>query len=262
MSSTVSVVLAMAPAPSARITVSTIPGTVAYVQIWRGDGSTETRVMGDSDQVPAGALFIVDYRVPLGRSVTYRVVTYTAAGVVVDTATSSAVLASSTDPNLAWVMDPEDPTTALLLPLMAGTDAEISHQSSGVVVHPLVGLPRLLGGPRTTHARPFILSTGTLAETTQFANMIKVGGQLLVRPDPSVFRHDTGLIYVGMDTIIENPRHPNEGPARWSFTGTEVEDDGWPVVVAARSWLDLEATFADWPAVEAAYATWLAVEQG
>lgn len=260
MTASMTTTLAATPGPSARITITGIVGA-ASVQIFRGDGSTETRVAGDDLQIPAGAVFITDYRLPPGRTVSYRAVLYSSLGVVVETVTSTPLAVPAISPGMAWVMDPEDPTNAMLLPLMDGTDSEIGHASSGITVRPLVGAPIWLAGQRSALTRIFALQTTTPAEASQFAKMIAPGGSLLVRPD-AAFRHDTGLVYMGTDAIREVPYHPFEGPADWTFSGTEVADDGWPSVVVERTWLDVEAVYADWFAVEAAYATWLAVEQG
>jgi len=260
MSSTMTATAAFTPGPSARITITGIVGA-ASVQIWRGDGTQETRVAGDDLQIPAGAVYITDYRLPPGRSVTYRAVLYSSIGAVVETVSTSPLAVPALDQSMAWVMDPEDPTNAMLLPLMDGTDGQVGHKSAGVAVPPLMGLSIWLGGPRNQRPRLFVIKTSSTAETTQFAQMIEPGGQLLIRPSFAI-RHDTGLIYMGADSIPEGPRHPYEGPARWTIDGTEVADDAWPVVVAERTWLDLEAECATWLDVEARYATWLAVEQG
>jgi len=253
--------LAATPGPSARITITGIVGA-ASVQIWRGDGTAEVRVAGDDLQIPTGGVYITDYRLPPGRTVTYRAVLYSSLGVITETINTTALAVPALASSMAWVMDPEDPTNAmLLLLLMDGTDDEVGHKSAGLAVAPLVGLPIWLGGPRKQRARSFVIKTSTLAETTQFGQIIEPGGQLLIRPSTAI-RHDTGLIYMGAPSIPEAPRHPSEGPARWTIDGTEVADDAWPTVVAERTWLDLEAECATWLDVEAMYATWLAVEQG
>lgn len=239
------------------------PGTAAAasVQIFRGDGTGETRVSGDDQQIPAGAVYLTDYRVPPGKTISYRVVLYSAAGVVVFNGASGSLAVPAIDPSYAWVMDPEDPTRAMLLPLMAGTDAQVGHDSAGAAASPLSGLPIWLGGPRSRMTRPFVLKTSTAVETARFADMIQPGGQLLFRPGAAL-QHDTGLVYMGTASITKAPRHPYEGPAIWSFDGVEVADDEWPVVVEERTWLDVENEAATWLALEAMYATWLAVEQG
>ena len=260
MSSTMTATLDATPGPSARITITGIVGA-ASVQIWRGDGTSEVRVAGDDLQIPTGGVYITDYRLPPGRTISYRAVLYSSLGVITETITAAALAVPALASSMAWVMDPEDPTNAMLLSLMDGTDDQVGHKSAGVVVPPLMGLPIWLGGPRSSRPRIFIVKTSTLAETTQFAQVIEPGGQLLIRPSAAI-RHDTGLIYMGAPAIPEGPRHPFEGPARWTIDGTEVADDAWPVVVAERTWLDLEAECATWLDVEAMYATWLAVEAG
>ena len=260
MSSTMTATLAATPGPSARITITGIVGA-ASVQIWRGDGTAEVRVAGDDLQIPTGGVYLSDYRLPPGRTVTYRAVLYSSLGVITETINASAFAVPALASSMAWIMDPEDPTNAMLLPLMDGTDDQVGHKSAGVAVPPLMGLPIWLGGPRSWRPRSFIVKTPTLAETIQFAQVIEPGGQLLIRPSTTM-RHDTGLIYMGAGSITEAPRHPYEGPARWTIDGTEVADDAWPTVVAERTWLDLEAECATWLDVEAMYSTWLAVEQG
>jgi len=260
MTSTMTATPAATPGPSARITITGIVGA-ASVQIWRGDGSSEVRVAGDDLQIPAGAVYITDYRLPPGRTVTYRAVLYSSLGVITETINATALAVPALASSMAWVMDPEDPTNAMLLPLMAGTNDQVGHQSAGVSVSPLMGLPIWLGGPRTRLARAFVISTSTTAEATQFAQMIEPGGQMLIRPS-SALRHDTGLIYMGAGSIPEAAWNPSEAPADWTIDGAEVADDAWPTVVAERTWLDLEAECATWLDVEAMYATWLAVEQG
>jgi hypothetical protein len=239
------------------------PGTApaASVQVYRGDGSSETRVAGDDQQIPAGGIFLTDYRLPVARTVSYRVVLYSAAGTVVATLYSSGVTSPTIDPTLAWVMDPEDPTNAMLLPLMDGTDDAVGHSSAGAAVPPLEGLPIWLGGPRNTRPRRFIVKTATVAEAGQFEQIIEPGGTLLIRPTSRI-RHATGLIYMGTPDLPESPQHPFEGPGRWTIEGTEVADDGWPVVVTEWTWQDVKNTYATWADVKAAFATWLAVKAG
>ena len=260
MSSTMSVALAATPGPSVQITITGIVGA-ASVQIFRGDGVQEVRVVGDDQQIPAGGVFMVDYRIPPGRTLTYRAVLYSSLGVVTESISASSLAVPAIEPGMAWVMDPEDPTNAMLLPLMVGTDIKVGHESSGTIAGPLVGLPIWLGGPRTMLSRPFDIKTTTAAETAQFHRMIETGGSLLIRPGAAL-RHVTGLIYVGARSIDENPKHPSEGPARWPFDSIEVGDDGWPVVVPARTWADVKAAYATWADVKAAYATWLDVKRG
>jgi hypothetical protein len=261
MSSTMTATLAATPGPSARITITGIVGA-ASVQIWRGDGSSEVRVAGDDLQIPAGAVYITDYRLPPGRTITYRAVLYSSLGVITESISATGfAVPPLVDPAMAWVMDPEDPTNAMLLPLMDGTNDQVGHTSAGVAVPPLLGPPIWLGGPRSGLSRVFVISTMTAAEATQFQQIIEPGGQLLIRPGTAL-RHATGLIYMGAGSIPEAAWQPSEAPADWTIDGTEVADDAWPVVVAERTWLDLEAECATWLDVEAMYATWLAVEQG
>lgn len=260
MSSTMTVTLAATPGPSARITITGIVGA-ASVQIFRGDGAQEVRVAGDDLQIPAGAVYITDYRLPPGRTATYRAVLYSSLGVVTESVSAAPLAVPELAQCTAWVMDPEDPTTAMLVTFMDGTNAQVGHQSAGVVANPLQGLPIWLGGPRTRLARSFVIGTTTAAEATQFQQMIEPGGQLLIRPDAGI-RHNTGLIYMGAGSIPEAPWNAYEESADWTIDGTEVADDEWPVVVAERTWLDVEAECATWLEVEAMWATWLAVEIG
>lgn len=260
MSSTMTATLAATPGPSARITITGIVGA-ASVQIFRSDGTQEVRVAGDDQQIPAGGVFMTDYRLPPGKTVTYRAVLYSSLGAITETIYAAALSVPALASSMAWVMDPEDPTNAMLLPMMAGTDDRIDHGSSGVAVQPLTGLPIWLAGPRMTRTRTVVIETTTAAEATQLQQIIEPGGALLIRPDAAT-RHATGLIYMGAPSIPESPRHPYEGPAQWVIEGTEVADDNWPTIVVERTWADVKAAYATWADVKAAYATWLDVKKG
>lgn len=260
MSSTITVALAATPGPSARITITGIVGA-ASVQIFRGDGTQEVRVAGDDQQIPAGGIFMTDYRLPPGRTVTYRAVLYSSLGAITESISAAALSVPALDPTYGWVMDPEDPTNAMLLQLMDSTGDTVGHQSRGVAVQPLKGLPIWLGGPRMNRSRAFIVTTSSVADSTQFQQIIEPGGALLFRPSTTM-RHDTGLIYIGAPSIPEAPRPPYVGPTDWTIEGTEVADDNWPTIVVERTWADVKAAYATWADVKAAYATWLDVKKG
>ena len=253
----------MTPAPTVTLTAASLPATTVSVYVWRLWGSQAARVQGDSLTVIAGLAFALDdFHVPPGQTVSYKIESYSATGALLETYLSGTATPSAiTDQATAWLMDVADPSRAMLVPLVRGTDSEITRDGPGTFMFPVDGsAPAWISGPRTPSARPFVMKTTNAADSTLIEQMLAPNGVLLLRPS-SAIRHQTGLLYLAAATVRESPRRPLDG-ALWSWSGQECAPDDWGVVVPIRTWADVKAQFATWADVKAARATWLDVRAG
>lgn len=254
----------MTPAPTVTLTAASLPATTVSVYVWRLWGSQAARVQGDSLTVIAGLAFAIDdFQVPPGQSVSYKIESYSASGALLETyLTGTVTPAAIADKATAWLMDVADPSRAMLLPLMDGTDAEVTRDGPGSLMFPIDGsAPAWISGPRTPSSRPFVIKTYTAADATLVEQMLAPNGVLLLRTS-STLRHQTGLIYLSAASVREIPQHPYEGPTQWAWNGQEVAPDDWGVVVPIRTWADVKAQFATWTTLKAQRATWLDVRAG
>jgi hypothetical protein len=254
----------LTPGPTVTLVASALPSTTVSVYVWRMWAAQTVRVQGDSLVIVAGQAFALDdFQVPPGQALSYKVESYSATGALLETYLSGTVTpAAIVDPTTAWVMDVADPAHAMLLPLMVGTDADVTRDGPGSLLVPVDGsAPSWISGPRTPSSRPFVIKTSTASDATLMEQMLAPNGVLLLRAS-SIIRHQTGLMYLAAASVKETPRHPLEGVERWSWNGQEVAPDDWGLVVPIRTWADVKAQFALWSDVKAARATWLDVRAG
>lgn len=263
-SPSISVDLRETPAPTARITISDLPSAVvSRIKVWRGIGGSEARVPGDEDQIPAGAVLLDDYRLPLDRNVTYRVELTAASGVPVATLHSPPIRAAAPDDcSMMWVMDPDRPQGAVLVRAMLGTDEKTVWAGESSVQPVSSGMPYLLSDDRDSVERVVVFRTDSWEQADRITEMIRSGGELLFRFGRQLMRHDTGLLYLGSEKIEETPYRPYQGKIRWRVEGLETRGDMWPLVLVERTWSDVKLEAATWAQVLAARKTWLAVKAG
>ena len=160
----------MTPAPTVTLTAASLPATTVSVYVWRLWGSQAARVQGDSLTVIAGLAFAIDdFQVPPGQVVSYKIESYSVTGALLETyLTSSVTPTAISSASTAWLMDVADPSQAMLVSLVDGTDAKITRDGPGSLMFPIDGsAPSWVSGPRTPPSRPFILKTTSTAESTQ-----------------------------------------------------------------------------------------------
>lgn len=258
------------PGPSELLTISGLNASAATLtveRVWLG--VTEFLRDANTTYPSGGGAVIRDYEAPLGRDMTYRVTTYSSAGAVLDSVLSATIsLVDSTygGAEYGWIMDALDPSSALRVPLLAGTMQGSTFESGGTAFLPITsGLPVGLLASRATMRHRFEIYTEG-ADTTAFEAMIRRGGVLSVRPSQlSGIPHPTGVIRL-MAGSVGRPLTTSTGFAQWMIDGIEVAPDAWPEAVPWATWDDWAAaqptvTWADY-AMTNTGAVWLDVMSG
>lgn len=253
------------PAPSVAVSITGLPAGTVSVHVWRSWASQESRVRGDDQLVITGGVaLLTDHRVPPGRLVTYRVESYNAAGTRLDVTIAPSLMVAALPDSMAWLMDCEDPGSAMLLPLMAGTDDRRVLSGPGVYSRPATGGDPdwLSGGNRGGASMPFVLRCSTREEVLDAERLLTPNGTLLVRANPDCIIHATGLVFVAAPSVELRVRHPHTDTALLGFDGTSVREDDWPLTVPTRTWWDVKAENGTWNDVKTRYTNWIAVKAG
>lgn len=253
------------PAPTVRLDVTALPAGSARLVVTRSwDGVTE---LVRQQVIPSGTAALVDDFVPpIGRPVSYTVQALSSAGVALDTQVSGSItVPAPADLWDAWVLDELDPARAIQIVMMAGTNDQVSYESSGSVSVPASGaLASWLGGGRQ-RSRPYDIKVHSMAEGDAFERLISRGGVLTFRCGPAL-RHLTGIVRLGCRSIVEVP-HAYLPTARWRAEGPEVQPAAWPSTVPLVTWAQRRATLTagtTWAQRRAATSpgTWLQRRRG
>lgn len=218
--------------PRVTLDVTSMPAGTARVEVVRIDSNgSQAPVRGASD-VPvqdAAAWTATDWDVPVGRAPVWRATYRNAAGGLLDSDTGSLPDGKipSPDCDLAWISNPYDPTSAMLVTLMAGSDDDTSHDMDVSLSLPgrrthlssaVVGV-RGLGGKRT-----LVVRCWTQDEAQRLEDLLATTTTLLVRSP--VIRHRTGCLYVVIGEAREMSHHNRPATPEattWTLSADEVD---------------------------------------
>lgn len=175
---------------------------------------------------------------------------------------------------MAWISNPYDPLSAMLVPLMADSDQETTHSMdvslslAGRATHlpsAVVGV-RLLGGKRT-----FTVRCWTRDQAQQLETLLTSAVTLLVRSQQ--IRHRTGCLFVVVGDVTEVPHHnrPAQSEATtWTLSCDEVDPGRIGVLVPPWTWAKSRAyvaaqvgkTEATWADRQAVFPLWIDATRG
>lgn len=219
--------------------------TVEVVRIADNGSQAPVRGAGQVSVQDTAAWTVIDWEPPVGRSPVWRASFRNSAGgllgtevgqvgdladVVGDVVTDAVAVAGipAPAPDTAWVSNPYDPSSAMLLHLMAeGTDNDTTHGMDVSLSLPgrrthlpsaVVGV-RGLGGQRTLTVR-----CNTSDEAQQLEDLLASTTTLLVRS--AVIRHRTGCLYVVVGEAREVPHHNRPATPEattWTLQADEVD---------------------------------------
>lgn len=240
------------PGPTVLLVMSglnTTAATLTVERVWAG--TTEFLRDANSTYPSDGAAVVRDYEPPLGREATYRVITYTSAGAVLDSVLSGAITAPDpTDPSVAWIMDDLDPLHAMPIVLLKGSEPASFGSSVGLSYPLLALLPTANTSARNQRSQPLNLDIRSRAEAEAFEAMIDFGGVLSIRPSSVSLPHRTGVVRVAAANIERASYQTWDGDARYTADGVEVAPCAWPLSIPWAEWDDMSE---DLPGV-----TWVA----
>lgn len=255
--------------PSTDLFISSLPTGTVKVRVWRQWNNQQKRVRGDEQAaVISLASRLEDYDLPVGFAVTYTAQCFDSTGAeLAPISASSPITVNMADPTTAWVSDPLAPGLALLLSMESGDDSR--DFDSDTVYAQIIGDrdPVAISGIRSSAAEWEFTFIGFTYETsTAFEALVAAGGVLLIRTDPTVVRHDTGLIYISAPKVKELRRRDMIAPYRyrsdWVVAGRQTKPPSVSVVMPLREYADMEAENATYQAVIDDFTDYLALLRG
>lgn len=255
--------------PSADLFLSELPSGTTKVRVWRSWADQEQRVRGDEQAyVISLETRLEDFDIPVGRAVTYRAECFAADGSeLAPLGASDPFTVNIADPTTAWVSDPLAPGLARLLTMESGDDSRTFDADT--VYAQVIGQrdPVAISGVRSSASDwEFTFIGFTYEESTAFEALISAGGVVLIRTDPTVVRHATGLIYLSSPQVKELRRRDMIRPHRyrsdWVVAGRQTRPPSLSVVMPLREYTDMETENADYQGVLDDFTDYLALLRG
>lgn len=171
MAVTVTPYLDESPCPRVEVYVTAGPTGSVAVTVWRLAGGREYKMRGAVKAPYSGAFTRIDFEVPLGIPVTYRVEYLNAAGKSLGFVSAAPVTLAVTD---TWIHNPLDPQGATRVDLMDTAGQTISRPVPGEISRPIgrrVGV--LLTRPRQGVTGLVLdVATETFAEADRMQAML------------------------------------------------------------------------------------------
>lgn len=219
--------------PRVVLDVTSMPAGTATVDVVRiADNGSQAPVRG-AGQVSVqdtAAWTVIDWEPPVGRSPVWRASFRNSAGGLL--ATESGALANvagtpAPDCDLAWISNPYDPASAMLVTLMAGSDDDTTHGMDVSLSLPwrrthlpsaVVGV-RGLGGKRT-----LVVRCWTPGEAQKLEDLLASTTTLLVRSGQ--IRHRTGCLYAVIGDAVEHREWDfidGQQETTWTLSADEVD---------------------------------------
>lgn len=218
---------------------------------------------------------IVDYEVPLGVPVAYEVDALAADDGVLATATSVQLVMPEPPDGSAWISDPLDELSPMLVRCLVGTDEVRNYPASGEVVTSMSGArsgsmgtrPGLSVWPMTLRAEG--------AEDTRRLRSLLVGDEtdegrggpagVLVRL--AGWHQLPPLLYgLGLSPSEEFSPHRDHTWSRWQVELSVTDGPALATVIRRWTWADLTAFCVaeglTWATVKTVFPTWNAMTLG
>lgn len=249
--------------PTLDLAVTGLPADTVEVRITRTWQGVSTP-LPDARRRPVigGEWRYIDPALPVstsGGTVAYTVEAVDSTGSVTDVA-QTVVAAARVEHSQAWISDPLDATSPLLVDAQAGDGAQ-GWDSAGDLLTPMGGLA-ISGGHRRARRRTWLLQTASPADEQALWGMIERGGDLLLRADPACLDHPTGVAYIAAtDATLEHVL-PHDPDRWWALSCVEVAPPALTAVVAARTYGDDLAEHPTYGESRAMFATYLTRSRG
>ncbi|UVK62556.1 minor tail protein [Arthrobacter phage TaylorSipht] len=257
----------LAEGPWAGVTVSGLSaGGTDVLTIWRTSDGERVPVRGGRNLEAVDSAYVIDYEVPLGRSVTYELEVLSgpdAGGMVF---APDIVVAAE----CGYIHDPLDPLTVVPVYRTAAPDGravlgvrawESLTRASDVEVHRVIGASRpvAIGGQRQAPADfPLDLLTDAETHNTALRDMLDRAAVIVVRALPGwLGAAFPAVAYVATPEVVEVPLTAGRGgPGRfltqWTLQGSVVRSSTARVLVALFTYQDVEEMFATYDQKQAA----------
>ena len=246
-----------------------LPTTAAQITVTRTvDGEVwPVRGAGDS-YVPGSPTWSgTDREVPVGRTVTYRIVAARATGATVATQTVT-VTVPDINPGMAWLSDPLDETVALPVHLQVGTDEDRTGSRDVRLAQPIGAAWPVGTIGRMSRLTDWQLVVVAHDETLSAALRDLQQQALIVCVRTSAQLHLPPLLYVAITAHSEQVWHEQLGQptprwrARHQWTCAATRGTELSPSVYAWTWGDVKALGITWAQAAARWPQWRDVKRG
>lgn len=257
------------PCPRVEVLISPMPVDADTVTVWRSyDGGNRAVVRGANSASVSGDFLVVDYWAPFGVEVTYYCQSADVDGV--PSTTSDASTAVTLDVADVWLSDPLDPGSSLMVPMTGQPGLRLSDEAFTTVNFPLTvttaevigqSVPLGFAGTRQAATSTVLdLLSPSKTESDALKALLDQAYPVCVRVPLSVADIDP-LVYASIDTLTR-ARLGYSGVTRWTMGVTSVREPGVSVVIAVRTYADLDSEAATYADLATRYATYLDAQRG
>ena len=260
--------------PRVILTVTGIPAGTARLQVSRRVGGRLLRAVR-SDRVVTGTTeTTVDWEAPLGVPVYYDVIPVDAGGTALaPTAVSSPVTLPDPPESHAWISDPLDQTTPMLVRCLVGTDEARVYPASGSVVTTMdAGRYASMGSRPGLEVWPVTLWAEGDAEVAQLRRLLvgdyaTPGGPAGILVRVAGWHQLPPMLYgISMSPSEQVSPKRDDMWSRWSMDLSVTDGPRLATVIARWAWADLTAFCVaeglTWGTVKGRFATWTEMSMG
>ena len=231
--------------PSVALDVSGLPAGTASLSVLRlveASALSAVSVRGARGSVVGTTATLTDWDAPTGVPVVYRLTALGADGAILDT-TDKVLPAIADDPlSRAWLSDPLDPTSAVRVTLLLGTDETRSYPADLSVTYPHGdGLGRAQVGQRRQPIYRLVMSAEG-ADAAAVSRLLTSALSLLWRP-PSGLRLPPAVYGVTADVSesVWGQRWVADADTHWEIALTATRGPGRDVIRAGWTYGDVIA---------------------
>lgn len=247
----------MAPVPRATILIeaSGISPSASSVDVLQISDGIE-RVVRDASKISAvGGVFVTDYEIPVGVSVTYQAREFDSVGVPIGLTASVAVLLDG-DGSLVVLQDMLAPATAVRVHANGSFASQLPRSRPSRIYETGRTTIALTGQLSLVRGAPLSVMTETDEEARALLALLE-RTPLLIRSRAGATRLPP-LFYCDVSSIVEAPVDVQWGGSliRWELSADEVSRTLLATIEAAVTWQRYIDAYPTWQDMIDAYPTW------
>jgi hypothetical protein len=251
------------PCDRVEITIADLAPSTHTVTLWRTIDGRRAAVRGFRKVDIVGSDFVVDYEVPLGRSVLYELEILSGMGRGGPTDTETLTLSSAV---CGWIQDPLEPESAVSVYSVAGPSGEPTLMDSAlkaleyaadISIIAIMGSPdpvALLGQRMAQSGVAFHMFTDALSQGAKLRALIQDSPLLLIRSMPDWGPSIPALCYVAPGKPVENPITTAWGGnlIEWKIDTPLVAAPTMNIVVPVWTYADVQALWTTYQQAQTA----------
>ena len=217
------------------------------------DGTVEVR--NARKAFAEGGFSIVDYEPPIGVEATYRAQQFNSAGVDLGFTESASTFLEG-DPEIVWISDPLDPTSAVPVKADADLGGTLRRRRQMNLVNLGDTTIALMGSMGLLESVPLRCSTDNLEDAAMLDQILSRTIVLIRSSPPHRIPRCLNVAIGDPNKSVWEAQYGSEFTG-WDLEGAEVSRTDFDIIVPVITWQAYIDAFPTWPAFNAAYATWL-----